>query len=86
MKIIVVYFSNGGFYALRKQYKINEIYISFEKLETLVSVLGKTLVEDFDFKPKDSLNMCSILEEEVKKAKMKFKDFETSVTSDKSLL
>jgi len=30
--------------------------------------------------------MCSILEEEVKKAKMKFKDFETSVTSDKSLL
>lgn len=68
------------------QEKINEIYISFEKLETLVSVLGKTLVEDFDFKPKDSLNMCSILEEEVKKAKMKFKDFETSVTSDKSLL
>ena len=67
------------------QEKINEIYISFEKLETLVSVLGKTLVEDFDFKPKDSLNMCSILEE-VKKAKMKFKDFETSVTSDKSLL
>lgn len=51
------------------QEKINEIYISFEKLETLVSVLGKTLVEDFDFKPKDSLNMCSILEEEVKKQK-----------------
>lgn len=34
------------------QEKINEIYISFEKLETLVSVLGKTLVEDFDFNPK----------------------------------
>ena len=34
------------------QEKINEIYISFEKLETLVSVLGKTLVEDFDFENK----------------------------------
>jgi len=66
--------------------KASEIYISFEKLETLVSVLGKTLVENYDYTPKDSLNMCSVLAGELKKAKMKFIDFETSVTTDKSLL
>ena len=42
--------------------------------------------KDYDYTKKDSLNMCSILEEEVNNTFMKFKDYETSVTSDKSML
>ena len=66
--------------------KASEIYISFEKIQTIISLLGKTLIEDYDYTKKDSLNMCSILEEEVNNTFMKFKDYDNSVKSDKSML
>ena len=62
---------------------ISIISCDIDKIETMIKVLQKTLVEDCDFELKDSQNLCSLLNDEVCILKQKVSKLENSIASNK---
>ena len=59
---------------------LSEALCCLEKEETLIKLLQQTMVETLDFSPKDSLNICSLIQTCNKNIQKQLNDIQIQLT------
>ncbi len=57
-----------------------EALCALEKEETLIKLLQQTMVETSDFSPKDSLNICSLIQSCNRNTQIQLNNIQTQLT------